>query len=126
MCKQIKDINIINFEGKKQFKNCKNYSSVPVNNTALELENLQAINTNNINTNISNNNLILSNLQKEEINEVEDEIGYEDLFKENIEYDILHSDNTIKDVLDNIVKIAMEVLESNKEYIFINSEQIYI
>ena len=124
---KIQHIEKINYqEEKEQFKTCKNYSSVPVNNTALELENLQAINTNNINTNISNNNLILSNLQKEEINAVEDEIGYEDLFKENIEYDILHSDNTIKDVLDNIVKIATEVLKSNKEYIFVNSEKINI
>ena len=51
---KIKHIEKINYqEEKEQFKNCKNYSSVPVNNTALELENLQAINTN-----ISNNNLI--------------------------------------------------------------------
>ena len=38
----------------------------------------------------------------------------------------MHSDNTIKDVLDNIVKISTEVLESNKEYIFVNSEKINI
>ena len=116
---KIQHIKKEDMKEKEQFKNCKNYSSVPVNNTALELENLQTINTNNINTNISNKNLILSNLEKLEKKDREDESGCEEISEENIEYNILQMNNKIEKVL---VHLMVKRLTNIKECIIFNSE----
>lgn len=75
----------------------------------------------NINNNIINNNKdnnILSNHIKDE----EDKIDYEEIFKKNIEYEILIQDERTKGLIQNITDIAVETLNSKHKEIYINSE----
>ena len=84
-----------------------------------EVEKLD-INNNNINNNDKNNN-ILSNLITGET-EQKEEMGYEEIFKQNIEYDILVQDIKNKELIKNITDIAVETLNTTKPKIYINSE----
>ena len=84
-----------------------------------EVEKLD-INNNNINNNNKNNN-ILSNLITGET-EQKEEMGYEEIFKQNIEYDILVQDIKNKELIKNITDIAVETLNTTKTKIYINSE----
>lgn len=84
-----------------------------------EVEKLD-INNNNINNNKKNNN-ILSNLITGET-EQKEEMGYEEIFKQNIEYDILVQDIKNKELIKNITDIAVETLNTTKTKIYINSE----
>lgn len=84
-----------------------------------EVEKLD-INNNNINNNKKNNN-ILSNLITGET-EQKEEMGYEEIFKQNIEYDILVQDIKNKELIKNITDIAVETLNTTKPKIYINSE----
>ena len=84
-----------------------------------EVEKLD-INNNNINNNINNNN-ILSNLITGET-EQKEKMGYEEIFKQNIEYDILVQDIKNKELIKNITDIAVETLNTTKPKIYINSE----
>lgn len=84
-----------------------------------EVEKLD-INNNNINNNINNNN-ILSNLITGET-EQKEEMRYEEIFKQNIEYDILVQDIKNKELIKNITDIAVETLNTTKTKIYINSE----
>ena len=74
----------------------------------------------NINNNKNNNN-ILSNLITEET-EQKDEMRYDEIFKQNIEYDILVQDIKNKELIKNITDIAVETLNTSKKEIYINSE----
>lgn len=84
-----------------------------------EVEKLD-INNNNINNNKKNNN-ILSNLITGET-EQKEEMRYEEIFKQNIEYDILVQDIKNKELIKNITDIAVETLNTTKPKIYINSE----
>ena len=84
-----------------------------------EVEKLD-INNNNKNNNKKNNN-ILSNLITGET-EQKEEMGYEEIFKQNIEYDILVQDIKNKELIKNITDIAVETLNTTKTKIYINSE----
>ena len=84
-----------------------------------EVEKLD-INNNNINNNKNNNN-ILSNLITGET-EQKEKMGYEEIFKQNIEYDILVQDIKNKELIKNITDIAVETLNTTKTKIYINSE----
>lgn len=84
-----------------------------------EVEKLD-INNNNINNNKKNNN-ILSNLITGET-EQKEEMGYEEIFKQNIEYDILVQDIKNKELIKNITDIAVETLNTTKTKIYINRE----
>ena len=84
-----------------------------------EVEKLD-INNNNINNNKKNNN-ILSNLITGKT-EQKEEMGYEEIFKQNIEYDILVQDIKNKELIKNITDIAVETLNTTKTKIYINSE----
>ena len=84
-----------------------------------EVEKLD-INNNTINNNNKNNN-ILSNLITGET-EQKEEMGYEEIFKQNIEYDILVQDIKNKELIKNITDIAVETLNTTKPKIYINSE----
>lgn len=84
-----------------------------------EVEKLD-INNNNINNNKKNNN-ILSNLITGET-EQKEEMRYEEIFKQNIEYDILVQDIKNKELIKNITDIAVETLNTTKTKIYINSE----
>lgn len=84
-----------------------------------EMKNFE-INNNNINNN-KNNNSILSNLISTTSDEIE-QINYEQIFKRNIEYDVLIQDSRAKELLQNIVNIAVETLNTTKKEIYINSE----
>lgn len=75
---------------------------------------------NNKNNNKSNNN-ILSNLVSTTSDEIE-QINYEQIFKRNIEYDVLIQDNKTNDLLQNITDIVVETLNTTKKEIYINSE----
>jgi len=112
----------LNFPEVKKFddKTSKNLMSSGEKIEGQEIKNFE-INNNNINNNKKNNNNILSN----PIYKADDEIeknDYEQIFKKNIEYDILIQDNRTKDLIQNIVDIAVETLNSTKEQIYINSE----
>ena len=78
------------------------------------------INNNKKNNNKKNNN-ILSNLITGET-EQKEEMGYEEIFKQNIEYDILVQDIKNKELIKNITDIAVETLNTTKTKIYINSE----
>lgn len=84
-----------------------------------EVEKLD-INNNKKNNNKKNNN-ILSNLITGET-EQKEEMGYEEIFKQNIEYDILVQDIKNKELIKNITDIAVETLNTTKPKIYINSE----
>ena len=84
-----------------------------------EVEKLD-INNNKKNNNKKNNN-ILSNLITGET-EQKEEMGYEEIFKQNIEYDILVQDIKNKELIKNITDIAVETLNTTKTKIYINSE----
>ena len=84
-----------------------------------EVEKLD-INNKNINNNKKNNN-ILSNLITGET-EQKEEMRYEEIFKQNIEYDILVQDIKNKELIKNITDIAVETLNTTKTKIYINSE----
>ena len=84
-----------------------------------EVEKLD-INNNNINNNKKNNN-ILSNLITGET-EQKEEMGYEEIFKQNIEYDILVQDIKNKELIKNITDIAVETLNTTNTKIYINRE----
>ncbi len=95
--------------------NRKNYDCGIEKKSVVDTENLRTINTNHINTDNINTNHILSN---------QDERRYEEIFKSNIEYEILKADNKISKILEDIVAVSVELLNSNKNYTYINSEQI--
>ena len=100
-------------------KTLKNLTSSDEKTEELDIKNFNA-NNNNINNNKNNNN-IFSNLTSEANDEIE-QINYEYIFKQNIEYDVLIQDNKTKDLLQNITDIAVETLNTAKQQIYINSE----
>lgn len=107
----------LNFEEVKKFndKTSKNLTSSDENIEDQDVKNFN-INNNIINNNKDNN--ILSNHIKDE----EDKIDYEEIFKKNIEYEILIQDERTKGLIQNITDIAVETLNSKHKEIFINSE----
>lgn len=111
----------LNFTDVKKFddKTLNNLTSSDEKITHQEVKKLE-INNNNINNNKNNNN-ILSNLITEET-EQKDEMRYDEIFKQNIEYDILVQDIKNKELIKNITDIAVETLNTSKKEIYINSE----
>ena len=111
----------MNFTDVKKFddKTLNNLTSSDEKITHQEVKKLE-INNNNINNNKNNNN-ILSNLITEET-EQKDEMRYDEIFKQNIEYDILVQDIKNKELIKNITDIAVETLNTSKKEIYINSE----
>lgn len=111
----------LNFTDVKKFddKTLNNLTSSDEKITHQEVKKLE-INNNNINNNKNNNN-ILSNLITEET-EQKDEMRYDEIFKQNIEYDILVQDVKSKELIKNITDIAVETLNTSKKEIYINSE----
>lgn len=111
----------LNFTDVKKFddKTLNNLTSSDEKITHQEVKKLE-INNNNINNNKNNNN-ILSNLITEET-EQKDEMKYDEIFKQNIEYDILVQDIKNKELIKNITDIAVETLNTSKKEIYINSE----
>jgi len=112
---QHQEIPVVPDTEKIRVLNRKNYDSGVVESTVLDTENLRPINTNNIKTNITN--LISSN---------QDEVGkvnsYGDIFKKNIEYDNLISDIRNADLIEDITNIAIDTLNTKKDFVYINSE----
>lgn len=111
----------LNFTDVKKFddKTSNNLTSSDEKIINQEVKKLE-INNNNINNNKNNNN-ILSNLITEET-EQKDEMRYDEIFKQNIEYDILVQDIKNKELIKNITDIAVETLNTSKKEIYINSE----
>ncbi len=111
----------LNFTDVKKFddKTSNNLTSSDEKIIHQEVKKLE-INNNNINNNKNNNN-ILSNLITEET-EQKDEMRYDEIFKQNIEYDILVQDIKNKELIKNITDIAVETLNTSKKEIYINSE----
>lgn len=111
----------LNFTDVKKFddKTLNNLTSSDEKITHQEVKKLE-INNNNINNNKNNNN-ILANLITEET-EQKDEMRYDEIFKQNIEYDILVQDIKNKELIKNITDIAVETLNTSKKEIYINSE----
>lgn len=111
----------LNFTDVKKFddRTLNNLTSSDEKITHQEVKKLE-INNNNINNNKNNNN-ILSNLITEET-EQKDEMRYDEIFKQNIEYDILVQDIKNKELIKNITDIAVETLNTSKKEIYINSE----
>ena len=104
----------LDFSNVKKFNNktSKNLTSRDEKNEHQDVENFNI--NNNINNNKNNNKNILSN----HINILD----YEQTFKQNIEYDVLIQDSRTKDLLQNIVHIAIETLNTTKKQTYINSE----
>jgi hypothetical protein len=112
---KIQHIEITDMEN-LQFLNRKNYDSGAGKNTVLDSENLRGIKPNNINTNKTN--LILSN--QDTMNMAK---PYEQIFKNNIEYEVLIDTPANKDIIENITNIAVDTLNSKKDFVYINSER---
>ena len=111
---KIEHENIPNIK-KEQLQTRKIYGSGAVENMVLEQEFFPTIKPNNINTNITN--LILSN--QDMIDEVN---SYANIFKQNIEYEVLIADSNNADLLQNITDIAIDTLNTAKDFVYINSE----
>jgi len=79
------------------------------------------INNNNINNNKNNNKTIVSNFINKSDEKI-DKKDYEEIFKQNIEYEILIQDVKTRELLDNITELAIETLNSGKKQIYVNSE----
>ena len=111
----------LDFTDVKNFNN-KTSKNLTTSDEKIEEQDVENFNINNniINNNKKNNKNILSNL----ISKREDEIDI--IFKQNIEYDILIQDIRTKDLLQNIVDMAIETLKSTKKDIYINSEPMPI
>ena len=111
----------LDFKDVKNFNN-KTSKNLTTSDEKIEEQDVENFNINNniINNNKKNNKNILSNL----ISKREDEIDI--IFKQNIEYDILIQDIRTKDLLQNIVDMAIETLKSTKKDIYINSEPMPI
>lgn len=109
----------LDFAEVKKFndKTSKNLTSSDEN---IEVQDVKNFNTNN--NKINNNNNILSNRIEDE----EDKMDYEKIFKKNIEYEILIQDEKTKGLIQNITDIAVETLNSKHTKIYINSEPISI
>lgn len=109
----------LDFAEVKKFndKTSKNLTSSDEN---IEVQDVKNFNTNN--NKINNNNNILSN----HIEDKEDKMDYEKIFKKNIEYEILIQDEKTKGLIQNITDIAVETLNSKHTKIYINSEPISI
>lgn len=107
----------LDFAEVKKFndKTSKNLTSSDENIEDQDVKNFN-INNNIINNNKDNN--ILSNHIKDE----EDKIDYEEIFKKNIEYEILIQDERTKGLIQNITDIAVETLNSKHKEIYINCE----
>lgn len=107
----------LDFAEVKKFndKTSKNLTSSDENIEDQDVKNFN-INNNIINNNKDNN--ILSNHIKDE----KDKIDYEEIFKKNIEYEILIQDERTKGLIQNITDIAVETLNSKHKEIYINSE----
>lgn len=100
--------------------NDKTLKNLTSSNEQIEQQEVKNFNINNniINNNKNNNKKIISNLSSD------NEEAIDMIFKRNIEYDILIKDTRTKDLLKNIVDIAIETLNTNKKQIYINSEPI--
>ena len=96
--------------------NDKTLKNLTTSDEKIEQQDVKKFNINNNNINNNKNN-ILSNLSDEM-----DEMNYGDLFKKNIEYNILIQDEKNKNLVQNITDIAIETLNSKKQQIYINSE----
>jgi len=70
------------------------------------------------NNNTNKDSLILSNQHTHEIS-----CEYENLFKQNIEYDILIQDEKNRSLIENITNIAIETINSKKNIIYVNKEE---
>ncbi len=109
----------LDFPEVKKF-NDKTLKNLTSSDEKIEDQDVKNFNTNNNILNNNNNN-ILSYQISEKADEI-DKNDYEQLFKQNIEYDILIQDNRTQDLLQNITNIAVEALNTSKKEIYINSE----
>ena len=101
-------------------KTSKNLTTSDENIEEQEVENFNT--NNNIINNNKNNNKILSNLNNEILEDEIEQFDYGEIFKRNIEYDILIQDIKTKNLIQNITDIAVETLNTTKKEIYINSE----
>lgn len=110
----------LDFAEVKKFndKTSKNLTSSDEN---IEVQDVKNFNTNNNKINNNNNNILSNHIEDEE-----DKIDYEKIFKKNIEYEILIQDEKTKGLIQNITDIAVETLNSKHTKIYINSEPISI
>ncbi|MGN0974238.1 MAG: DUF6017 domain-containing protein [Bacilli bacterium] len=110
----------LDFPDVKKFDD-KTLKNLTTSDEEIEHQEVKNFEINNNKNNNKNNNNILSNLIRTTSDEIE-QINYEQIFKRNIEYDVLIQDNKTNDLLQNITDIVVETLNTTKKEIYINSE----
>ncbi len=103
---------------KLKIQDSNNLTSRPKETKDLRLKKLNA-NNNNIKI-IKNNNK--SSYLRQEKKFKEGDVNLIELFKKNIEYEVLIQDKSIRGVIDDIVEVSKTVLVSNRKKITVNSE----
>ncbi len=125
--------NFVSGTPKGQFKNCQNDNSGIVKTTTLELSKGQCSNTNISNTDINDTDCypsypILSEEMRTDGNEKtridkRDREEYRKQIKENIDYEVLVSDDPDHiDILDEILDLMVDVVCANTEYIRVSGD----
>lgn len=113
-----------------QFQTCKISMSRPVISPCLDMENLQPNNTNKSKTNFSKKKINQSIKECIEKNEEDTPImieTFEDVFKENIDYEILIERNPQSaDMIDEFVSLISDAVGSTNETISIGGQAVSV
>ena len=130
--------NFVSGTPKGQFKNCQNDNSGIVKTTTLELSKGQCSNTNISNTDINDTDYYPSyhiitdeedmdkseyGRKEEKRNDERDRKKYRELIKENIDYEVMISDDPDHaDILDEILDLMVDVVCTNTMYIRVSGD----
>ena len=130
--------NFVSGITKGQFKNCQNDNSGIVKTTTLELSKGQCSNTNISNTDINDTDYYPSyhiitdeedmdkseyGRKEEKRNDERDRKKYRELIKENIDYEVMISDDPDHaDILDEILDLMVDVVCTNTMYIRVSGD----
>ena len=130
--------NFVSGIPKGQFKNCQNDNSGIVKTTTLELSKGQCSNTNISNTDINDTDYYPSypifsgegdvdksedGRKEEKRNDERDRKKYRELIKENIDYEVMISDDPDHaDILDEILDLMVDVVCTNTMYIRVSGD----
>ena len=115
-------MNFLSVVYKGNLKTCRNYTSGDVESTSQEMKKLHTNNTDNNKTNINNTDSILS-IRADGCDAMDEYTSYENLIKENIDYDSLIIDHPYdRESIDEIVALLVDTVTSHHGTIRISGD----